>query len=224
MLRLGGVREDSEDTVIRERRPLSGAPVSDSDAFADTVLRDAPPPLIEPRELAPSGEWKRALTGDLAGQLTGPLTPAVPSDFSAMTEPHEPPTRRSPAPPPSVDSVAMPVHSIRVGSSEFSLEAPAFIGRHPSTPRIMGSSAVRLVRVPSPSREISSTHVSIEQEGSSIVVTDLGSTNGTTIVAPGAHPVALRTGDSVVVLPGTLVDLGDSVVIEVLAATEVAHD
>src|SRR5690606_33746506 len=107
----------------------------------------------------------------------------------------------APASPPSPPAAERSVHSIRVGGSEFSLEAPAFVGRHPSTPRIMGTTAVRLVRVPSPNREISSTHVSIQQEGTSVVVTDLGSTNGTTVVVPGSAPLPLRSGDSMVVLP-----------------------
>lgn len=205
------MREDTEDTVIRARHPSSLTPASDADALADTVLRErsAPPPLVEPEELSEPGEWRRALTGDLSAEL--------PTADLPTTQPHATPARKAPALPPSPGPAERSVHSIRVGGSEFSLEAPAFIGRHPSTPRIMGTRAVRLVRVPSPNREISSTHVSIQQEGSSVVVTDLGSTNGTTIISPGSLPVPLRRGDSVVVLPGSLVDLGDSVVVEVLA-------
>lgn len=210
------MREDTEDTVIRARRPSATPSTSDADAFADTVLsaRDTPPPLVEPEEPeepAEPGELKRALTSDLTADLP-------------TTRPHAAPPPQATASPPSAEPVERPVHSIRVGGSEFSLEAPAFVGRHPSTPRIMGTRPVRLVRVPSPNREISSTHVSIEQEGSSVVVTDLGSTNGTTIIGAGPAPVPLRGGDSMVVLPGSLVDLGDSVVIEILAAKRATDD
>lgn len=206
------MHEDTEDTVIRARR-LSSSSLGDADALADTVLRkrDAPPPLVEPEESSEPGDWKRALTGDLTADLP-------------TTQPHAAPPRQGPTSPPSPAPTDRSVHGIRVGGSEFSLEAPAFVGRHPSTPRIMGTRAVRLVRVPSPNREISSTHVSIQQEGSSVVVTDLGSTNGTTVVSPGSAPVPLRRGDSMVVLPGSLVDLGDSVVIEVLAAKWTTDD
>lgn len=226
------MHEDTEDTVIRARRP-SASSSSDVDALADTVLRssNAPPPLVEPTEPAEPGDWTRALTGDLSADLANvglanadlPNADPPNADLST-TQPHAAPSRQAPAAPPNPAPVERSVHSIRVGGSEFSLEAPAFIGRHPSTPRIMGTRAVRLVRVPSPNREISSTHVSIEQEGSSVVVTDLGSTNGTTIVSPGSTPVPLRRGDSMVVLPGSLIDLGDSVVIEVLAAKWTTDD
>jgi hypothetical protein len=50
------------------------------------------------------------------------------------------------------------------------------------------------------------------------VVTDLGSTNGTAVLAPGADRLALRPGESLVVVPGTRVDIGDGVVLEILAA------
>lgn len=105
---------------------------------------------------------------------------------------------------------------IRIGTSEFPLDAPAFIGRHPSTPRIPGRHAYRLVRVPSPSREISSTHVEIRQVGETVVVRDLDSTNGTVVTLPGREPTALRPGDSVALTAGSVVDIGDGIRIEIL--------
>ncbi|TFB80895.1 FHA domain-containing protein [Terrimesophilobacter mesophilus] len=69
----------------------------------------------------------------------------------------------------------------------------------------------RLVMVPSPSREVSSTHVELHQEGSAVVVTDLGSTNGTTVTNPGFAPLGLRQGESVVVAAGSVVDIGDGI-------------
>ncbi|HRN29761.1 MAG TPA: FHA domain-containing protein, partial [Terrimesophilobacter sp.] len=157
--------EDSEDTIVRPRRPERVAAMSDVDALADTVV--APPPLlVEPPEppLAP-----RPLSGSAPAPTKRP-------SFVA-------PTEHPPAAP-----VTVPLCRIRVGASEFSLEAPAFVGRHPSTPRVLGSRAVRLVRVLSPNREVSATHASFKQEGSSVVVTDLGSTNGTVVAASGADP------------------------------------
>lgn len=91
------------------------------------------------------------------------------------------------------------------------LEVPAYIGRRPSTPRISGSRMPRLVMVPSPSREVSSTHVEILQDADTVVVTDLGSTNGTTVTMPGFPPRTLRQGESLVVGAETLVDIGDGI-------------
>lgn len=114
-------------------------------------------------------------------------------------------------------------HAIRIGTHEpIPLDVPAFIGRRPSTPRIVGGRHPRLVRVPSLSREISSTHLEIRQEGSIVVVTDLDSTNGTVITPPGAPALKLRQGESVVVVAGSVVDIGDDVRIEILPIAEVA--
>jgi pSer/pThr/pTyr-binding forkhead associated (FHA) protein len=72
--------------------------------------------------------------------------------------------------------------------------------------------------VPSPLGEISGTHVALRQESGAIVVTDLDSTNGTVVLAPGVERLALRPGESLVVVPGTRVDIGDGVVLEILSA------
>jgi hypothetical protein len=132
----------------------------------------------------------------------------------------------TPAAQPAPASVAEPVADevpstspvssrIRIGSHEFSLEVPAFIGRAPSTPRITGGKAFRLVRVPSRRREISGTHVSVRQEGRTVVVTSLSPTNGTTVLLPGAEPLTLRRGESMVAFSGSIVDIGDGIRIEI---------
>lgn len=71
--------------------------------------------------------------------------------------------------------------------------------------------------VPSPSKEVSSTHVEILQEADTVVVTDLGSTNGTTVTVPGFPPRTLRQGESLVVGAETLVDIGDGIRITIVA-------
>lgn len=183
--------DDTEDTIIRPRRAPRVASVTDVD-LADTVL--APPPeLVEPPEPPRSAR-------PLSTQ-----SPVPPPRRSAVA-----PTERPRAHP------AAAFHRIRVGDAVFSLDAPAFVGRHPSTPRILGSRAVRLVRVASPSREVSATHASFRQEGGAVVVTDLDSTNGTIVALAGKDPVTLRQGDSLVVLPGSHVLLGDGVIVEIL--------
>lgn len=186
--------DDTEDTIIRPRRASRVASVTDVD-LDDTVL--APPPeLVEPPE---------------------PPRSARPLPVGAAPPPRIPvaPTERRPATPAKTR-----LFRIRLGDSVFSLEAPAFVGRHPSTPRILGATAVRLVRVSSPNREVSATHASFRQEGGTVVVTDLDSTNGTAVAVPGKDPVVLRQGDSLVALPGSRVLLGDGVVVEILEPLE----
>ena len=48
------------------------------------------------------------------------------------------------------------------------------------------------------------------------MITDLGSTNGTVVVQPGADPVELDARVAVRLRPGAVVDLGDGVSLEVV--------
>lgn len=73
-----------------------------------------------------------------------------------------------------------------------------------------------LMAVPSPRGEVSASHVEIRQEGRTVVVTDMRSTNGTVVTVPGRAATTLRQGESVVVLPGTMVDIGDGNLLEIL--------
>lgn len=95
------------------------------------------------------------------------------------------------------------------------LDRAAYLGRKPSAPRISAGTAPRLVRVPSPLGEVSSTHLELRQVGTVVIATDLGSTNGTRVRQPGSAPVRLRQGESVVVTPGSLIEIGDGNVVEI---------
>ncbi len=65
--------------------------------------------------------------------------------------------------------------------------------------------------VPSPMKEVSASHVEFRQTGYSVVLTDLGSTNGTRILPPGGGNRLLRQGESTVILDGTIVEIGDGI-------------
>lgn len=109
------------------------------------------------------------------------------------------------------------VYRFRVNSHEpIDLNRPAHIGRKPALPRVPPPLRPRLVRVPSPLQEVSGTHLEVRQQGTSVVITDLRSTNGTTVTMPGSRPRGLRPGESLVVTPGTLIDIGDGNLIEIL--------
>lgn len=97
-----------------------------------------------------------------------------------------------------------------------SLEVPSYVGRRPTAPRVTRGVPPRLVRVASPLREVSATHLEIQQLGSSVIVTDLRSTNGSVVMLPGSVPRKLRQGESIVVSPGTLVDIGDENILQIL--------
>jgi hypothetical protein len=101
------------------------------------------------------------------------------------------------------------------------VDRAVIVGRAPQARR-PGDDRARLVTVPSPHQEISSTHVEFRPgtgpDQGSVVVTDLGSTNGTVIVQPGLRPEDLQPGISVQLNPGAVVDLGEGVTIQVAPA------
>jgi hypothetical protein len=118
----------------------------------------------------------------------------------------------------SVGPVTPTYYRFRVGerADSIPLDVPSYIGRRPSSPRVVSGATPRLVRVPSPNREVSATHLEVRPLGSSVIVTDLRSTNGSTVMLPGSVPRKLRQGESVVVSPGTLVDIGDDNILQIL--------
>ena len=112
-----------------------------------------------------------------------------------------------------------------VASSVFSsgetveVDRAVLVGRAPEARRFTSGDQPRLVTVPSPPQEISSTHLEIRPgagaDHGTAVVTDLGSTNGTVVVQPGLPPEDLQPGIAVQLIPGAIIDLGDGVTIQV---------
>ncbi|MET4580840.1 hypothetical protein ABIE21_000330 [Conyzicola nivalis] len=155
--------------------------------------------------------------GDLDDTIVGRPGPA-----STGVAASAPPRAPEPAPPaqPSQPAAAAPParYGFRIGRSERTvlLDVAAYVGRSPSSPRISNGELPKLIRVQSPKGEVSGTHLEIRQLGTSVIVTDLRSTNGSTVSVPGSAPRSLRQGEAMVVTPGTLVDIGDGNIIEIL--------
>ena len=91
------------------------------------------------------------------------------------------------------------------------LDRPVVLGRAPYASRVAASELPRLVPVPSPNQDISRAHAQIRAADWQLVVTDLDSTNGTTVRPPGRAPQRLHPGQEIVVEPGWSVDLGDGI-------------
>jgi len=85
-------------------------------------------------------------------------------------------------------------------------ETPVVVGRAagPATPV-----DARWESLPSPTREVSGTHAELRLTHGILLVTDLGSTNGTVIAAQGTPPFVLRGGASAHLAPGDRIDFGD---------------
>lgn len=157
--------------------------------------------------------------------------PALPDDTVVRTRatsaasPSAPPARPVVPPAPRATSVSghaagasrpLRTHSVRVGDQVHALDVPVVVGRRPSPPRVLRGAPPRLVTVASDGGVVSGSHLDVREEGDVVVVTDLRSTNGTRVAQPGRPAVQLRQGESLTVLAGTTIDLGDAVLLEIL--------
>lgn len=98
----------------------------------------------------------------------------------------------------------------------YSLDLPVIFGRMPVAPR-SASAGVRLVVVSSPTGVVSGTHARVEAVGSTVVVTDLHSSNGTRVQMASRPEMLLGPGESVTVSTGAKIDIGDGNRLEVLS-------
>lgn len=95
------------------------------------------------------------------------------------------------------------------------LDEALVLGRSPSVSGVPGGQLPRLVTLSSGDQDISRSHVRIALEGGTVVVTDLHSRNGTSIVLPSGETQKLRAGEPTPVIVGTVVDLGGGVELRV---------
>jgi len=148
-----------------------------------------------------------------------PLEPADETDHDGLTITG---AWHPPAGEPAAPDSAVPVARLVISNGDVvDVDRAIVIGRAPETRRFDDGEQPRLVTVPSPHLEISSTHVEVRPgtgaDLGTAVATDLGSTNGTVLVQPGLGPEELAPGVAVQLMPGALIDLGDGVTIQVMA-------
>lgn len=125
-----------------------------------------------------------------------------------------------PGQPQAPSVTAVPVAKLVFSSGEtVEVDRAVLIGRAPEARRFTSTEQPRLVTVPSPNQEISSTHLEVRPgsgaDHGSAVVTDMGSTNGTVLQLPGLPPEDLQPGIAVQLIPGSVIDLGDGVTVQV---------
>jgi hypothetical protein len=170
-----------------------------------------PPPVVPP-PIVPEVETVDVSTGAFEPVA---FAPAPPPDVVPLAPVAPPP----PPPPDPTPPASRPVARLVISSGPVvDVDRVVIVGRAPQARR-PGDAQARLVAVPSPHQEISSTHVEFRPgtgpDQGSAVVTDLGSTNGTVVVQPGLRPEDLQPGISVQLNPGAIVDLGEGLTIQV---------
>ncbi|WP_336629282.1 MULTISPECIES: FHA domain-containing protein [unclassified Microbacterium] len=160
----------------------------------------------------------RALRGDLpvaptvAGAVPTPTEP-VPAPVSAV-----PGITLEPARPGAADPVPAAAVTtgprVRLSSGQVvALDRTVVIGRRPRATRSSGATLPHLVAVDSPQQDISRSHLEIRPEADAVVVLDLHTTNGSTLLRPGAEPVRLHPGEQTIVVTGDVIDLGDGITV-----------
>ena len=101
---------------------------------------------------------------------------------------------------------------MRLSSGELiALDQSLVVGRQPSVSRVQGAVMPRLVQVPSPSGDISRSHVEVRLEGWHVMLCDLKATNGTVLVREGQAPRRLAQGEMAILLDGDIAELGDGI-------------
>jgi hypothetical protein len=108
------------------------------------------------------------------------------------------------------------------GGQEFTLHRPIVLGRAPRTP-LGPTERVLLLTWPGEDREVSASHVMLEQTGAGVVITDLGSANGTRVRVPGQTPRRLGPRETYTTTGEATVEFGHSGRIMVIPARSNAH-
>lgn len=190
----------------------------------DSIVAGRLPPLPESRPVVPATAHpvgRVVLSASTVFWTAGPpsepvggvddetvITRTRPRPESALLEPV---LDQEPLPPVVRFRVSLP-------EGDRELDRPMVVGRRPrarpgSDPAATG--AVELVTVASPTGVVSSSHVEIARAGSTVVITDLRSTNGTSVTLGDGTRLRLRQGDSVAVAGSASVDIGDGVILRV---------
>ncbi|MDR1825363.1 MAG: FHA domain-containing protein [Bifidobacteriaceae bacterium] len=119
----------------------------------------------------------------------------------------------------SGDAVTMPRPSLGqawISTGELiELDRPAVIGRRPRSTKFGPGQVPQLITVPSPNQDISRSHLEIDLEDWSVLVKDMGTTNGTILKRPGQPDRRLHPGEQVLAQNGDTFDIGDGVLVTV---------
>ncbi|SFN93358.1 FHA domain-containing protein [Mycetocola miduiensis] len=191
-------------------RPIGAAAVlADDDEDAASSMpethflseAEAPPRPAAPGPVLGDHDGRTMLAADIMAARKRPGSGSAPTSG---------PTPNAPRPPAHRYVLSLPE-----GKSQ-ALSAPVILGRAPSVSNVPASVLPHLVTLVGD--DISRSHLRVAVEGDTVVVTDLHSSNGTHIIAPGKLPQLLRAGEPTPVITGTTIDLGSDVLLHVTEA------
>ena len=149
------------------------------------------------------------LSQAISSRQPAPAQPALASPRHAVADKDIAMTvRRRPAAP----DAAQPVLGVlRLSTGDvIPLDRGVIMGREPHPPDGDDRSWHR-VRLPSPGNDISRNHVEVRTGDRQVLVTDLGSTNGTEVTVPGMTAWPLQPNEPMPIEPGTVVSLAGEI-------------
>lgn len=220
--------------------PVAEPPVAPvTEEIPEQSSDSAPLPVIEDATLVPTEDTITPDDDDIFDQLFGATVHTAPAPADAppvlplpAQGDHDGATisaaelralRQQPASADETPTAVLPVAGasdgptigrLRVSSGQVvELDRTVIIGRRPRSTRASGASLPHLIAVESPQQDISRSHLEVRPEGDTVVVIDLHTTNGSTLLRPGADPVRLHPGEQTLVLTGDVVDLGDGITV-----------
>ncbi|HEX5858842.1 MAG TPA: FHA domain-containing protein [Microbacterium sp.] len=196
--------------------PSSG-PISEYDhLWGATIAR----PIEEAAVRPPESETPLHTEAPAAAQAPSAQAPAGDHDGETISVAQARAMRAATSDPPAAEPpVTALLKTPQLGRIHLStgevvaLDRTVVIGRRPRSTRVSGTELPHLIAVDSPQQDISRSHVEIRPEADSVIVVDLHTTNGTTLLRAGKEPVRLHPGEQTVVVSGDVIDLGDGITV-----------
>lgn len=197
--------DGTDEDDIDEFEQLFGETIASPDAVVPPALAPAPPAV---------GVGAVPTVDTDGGDRDGDHDGATISVAEARALRRDVPTAEPEAPTAVLPVVSGGAGRVRVSTGQIvTLDRTVIVGRRPRSTRASGADLPHLVAVESPQQDISRSHLEIRPEGDTVVVIDLRTTNGSTLLRPGADPLRLHPGEQTLVLSGDVVDLGDGVTV-----------
>lgn len=190
--------------IAAEAGPSASGPITQFPAPEDAEEEQAPP--------APAASFAPDMTIDRDqlvehGGATGPLVVAARCPDGHLSPAYAGNCRVCGKALPAQQPFEVPRPSLGVlrlsNGDTVTLDRGAVLGRNPRLPQGWTGEQPNLVKIHDPDRDVSSQHVEVRLDFWHVLVKDLGPTNGTEVILPGAEPVALRANDAMAIEPGT---------------------
>ncbi|MDO5052197.1 MAG: FHA domain-containing protein [Pseudoclavibacter sp.] len=198
---------------------IAGEPITED---LDATIHEAPLGAPFPSPLGGDGAARG--TGAFPPAPEGSPAPGQEEDLDATIhdEPAPQPAAPSPspqaAPPQAAPQAAAEAFVPQLLSNQghiVPLNRTIVVGRRPSASRAPDPSTAQLLQLSSPNEEISRSHCAVSFDAGNVLVWDLDSANGTTVLRSGAFPEVLSPMRPVALGRNDVVDLGDGALLRI---------